>query len=76
MYKHTILVPKILTFERELVRCPDCGKMMEKHIFCDGARFHVSSWDSNGKRCSCKDCEINHIRRHHLERSLKKVGEK
>lgn len=31
----------------------------EKHIVCDGARYHVLSWNSNGERCSCKNCEIN-----------------
>lgn len=31
----------------------------EKHIACDGARFHVVSYHGNGLRCSEKNCEIN-----------------
>jgi len=31
----------------------------EKHITCDGARFHVLSWSSKGARCSEPKCEIN-----------------
>jgi hypothetical protein len=35
----------------------------EKHIHCDGARFHVISWGfgPNGvtRRCSVPNCEIN-----------------
>lgn len=31
----------------------------EKHIYCDGARFHVLHWDSNGEHCSEPNCEIN-----------------
>jgi len=31
----------------------------EKHIVCDGARFHVLSWDSLGTRCSVANCEVN-----------------
>lgn len=30
-----------------------------KHVQCDGARFHVIHWDSNGSHCSCKNCIIN-----------------
>ena len=30
-----------------------------KHIRCEGARFHVLSWDSNGTHCSEPDCIIN-----------------
>jgi len=32
----------------------------EKHVNCDGARFHVLSWSADGQRCSCANCEINH----------------
>lgn len=60
MYNHTILVPKTLSFKPEYYDCPDCGKKLEKHIICEGARFHVLSWDSNGSHCSCERCEINH----------------
>lgn len=35
----------------------------EKHIVCDGARFHVVSWsgglDGARERCSEPNCEIN-----------------
>ena len=31
----------------------------EKHIFCDGARFHVLSYSTNGVRCSEPKCEMN-----------------
>lgn len=31
----------------------------EKHIICNGARFHVLSWDSNGAKCSEENCEVN-----------------
>ena len=31
----------------------------EKHIVCDGARFHVVTWDSKGAKCSEPTCEIN-----------------
>ena len=30
-----------------------------KHIRCEGARFHVLSWDSNGPHCSQPHCIIN-----------------
>ncbi len=60
MYSRAILVPKTLTFKPEYERCPCCHKMMEKHIVCAGARFHVHSWSSKETRCSCPDCEDNH----------------
>jgi hypothetical protein len=31
-----------------------------KHITQEGARFHVISWDSNGRRCSEPMCEVNY----------------
>lgn len=31
----------------------------EKHILCEGARFHVLSYSSNGAHCSEPNCEIN-----------------
>lgn len=31
----------------------------EKHVICDGARYHVVWWDSDGEHCSNKNCEIN-----------------
>ena len=32
---------------------------IERHIICNGARFHVVSWDSKGEKCSEPNCEIN-----------------
>jgi hypothetical protein len=31
-----------------------------EHVYCEGARFHTSSWDSNGTHCSEPECEVNH----------------
>lgn len=44
----------------ECWNCPVCGKPIVKHIVEEGARYHVHSYDSNGIRCSTKDCEDNH----------------
>lgn len=33
----------------------------EKHIVCDGARYHVISYNSNGIRCSEPNCELNRL---------------
>lgn len=30
-----------------------------KHVRCEGARYHVLSWDSKGCRCSEPKCVIN-----------------
>jgi len=60
MYNHTILVPKVITFKPEYRKCPCCGKQIQKHIVCEGARWHVPRWDSNGEHCSEPDCERNH----------------
>ena len=73
-YQHTVLKPVTLTFEREIVKCPSCGKMMEKHIVCEGARFHVLHWDNLGTHCSCKDCEINHRTRHYNKLNSKDIN--
>ena len=40
----------------------------EKHVVCDGARFHVLSWDTFGEQCSEKNCEINARRAERIER--------
>ena len=44
--------------------CPSCGKPMVKHIFKEGARYHVISGygSKNGatSHCSEPDCEMNH----------------
>ena len=60
MYSHTVLVPKTLTFEPEYYKCPRCGDEIEKHIVCEGARFHVMHWDSKGTHCSEPKCVVNH----------------
>jgi hypothetical protein len=31
----------------------------ERHIVCDGARFHVLWWDARGQHCSEPNCEVN-----------------
>ncbi|PHS71953.1 MAG: hypothetical protein COB22_05920 [Cycloclasticus sp.] len=31
----------------------------EKHIVCDGARFHVLAYSVKSETCSCKNCEVN-----------------
>jgi len=60
MYTHTILVPKVLVFRPEYIKCPYCHEMMERHIFCEGARFHVHSYSTKGISCSQPNCEDNH----------------
>lgn len=69
MYQHTILEPKTLTFEPEYRTCPRCHKRIQKHIFCNGARWHIHSYFGikgiDGKlhsviKCSEPDCEDNH----------------
>ena len=30
-----------------------------KHVHCDGARFHVLHWSSNGTHCSEPNCIVN-----------------
>jgi len=30
-----------------------------KHIYKEGARYHVLHWNSNGTHCSEPDCEVN-----------------
>jgi len=60
MYSHTILVPQTVIFRPEFRICPYCKKRIQKHIVCDGARWHVHSWDTNGTHCSENNCEDNH----------------
>lgn len=59
-YRHTILVPKEIVFKPEYRDCPFCGKQIQKHIFCEGAYWHMPSWDNKGRHCSEPDCEDNH----------------
>ena len=35
----------------------------EKHIIREGARYHVLSYDSQGRKCSNPNCEINKWRK-------------
>lgn len=32
----------------------------KKHIYKEGSREHVLSWNMNGTRCSERDCVVNH----------------
>lgn len=43
-------------------KCPYCGEKMVKHIVKEGARYHVTSWDTLGAHCSTPNCEHNHNR--------------
>lgn len=43
----------------EFYKC-ECGEEIQRHIFEEGARYHVLSWHGLGKTCSEKTCEINH----------------
>ena len=54
MRKTVVEVPDLWIYDPEY---NDDGT--EKHIVCDGARFHVVSWDANGARCSEPNCEMN-----------------
>lgn len=59
-------------FHEEVVKKPDLHNYepeynedgSEKHIHCDGARYHVLSWGIKDgipyQRCSEPNCEINH----------------
>lgn len=67
-YHHIIFRPVTLTFEREIIKCPTCHKPMEKHIICEGARFHVLHWDTQGSHCNEPNCEVNHYTKHYNER--------
>ncbi len=60
MYTHTMLVLGTLVFESEFYKCPYCHQEIQKHIHCEGARWHVYSYDNNGMHCSAVDCENNH----------------
>jgi glucose dehydrogenase len=56
---NTVQVPDLWHYEPEYN-----SDGTEKHITCDGARYHVLSWAmmSNGNvetHCSCANCEIN-----------------
>ena len=41
--------------------CKYCGaKNLVKHIVKEGARFHVTHWDTRGSHCSEGNCMENH----------------
>jgi len=44
----------------------------EKHICCDGARFHVLSYSADGVRCSEPKCELN--KRHNAAVEAREVN--
>jgi hypothetical protein len=44
-----------------------------QHVYCDGARFHVLSWSTQGRHCSEPDCEVNRERE---SRAVVEEGEK
>jgi len=48
--EHTGIVP---------VEKSEFDKNYIKHVFCDGARFHVVSYSDSGMCCSEKNCIIN-----------------
>ena len=50
----TIKRPNLFFYEKELNT-----DGTEKHITCDGARFHVVAWSTDGARCSEPNCERN-----------------
>ena len=60
MFSHVVLTPKTIHFAPEYYICDHCGKKIQKHIICEGARFHVISWTTDNTICSEDDCEINH----------------
>ena len=65
----TIKVPNRLRYEPEYNQ-----DGTEKHIVCDGARFHVLHYDRNGMHCSEPNCEVNKIalgNQHQSSSSLK-----
>lgn len=51
---NTIKIPDLHRYEREFN-----SDGTEKHIVCEGARFHVPYWTSKGQHCSEPNCEIN-----------------
>lgn len=50
----TIKVPDLYHYEPEFNK-----DGTEKHIVCDGARYHIISYSTEGERCSEPNCEVN-----------------
>ena len=44
----------------EYYNCPYCGERVCKHIYKEGARYHVLSYSNLGVHCSTKACIHNH----------------
>lgn len=40
--------------------CKTCCRKIKEHVVSEGSREHVMHWDTNGRHCSEKDCEVNH----------------
>lgn len=52
----TVFLERAADFQGEK-KSSVCGFV--KHVHCEGARFHVLSWDGDGRRCSVKNCVVN-----------------
>lgn len=46
--------------DKQTLMCSECGAWMSKHVIKEGARYHVTWWDTHGAHCSEKNCEKNH----------------
>lgn len=46
--------------EQKTKQCPKCEEVVDVHIIKDGARYHVTSYDTLGAHCSAENCERNH----------------
>jgi hypothetical protein len=47
----------------------ESDKNFVKHIHCEGAKFHVISYDTHGPRCSNPRCIINKTRKERAKES-------
>ncbi len=54
----SISMPKRLD---PIPRLPASVKGYVKHVRCDGARFHVLHWSSQGRHCSEPKCIVNYF---------------
>ncbi len=55
----SIFLDKIPSSPFDVPREPASDPDYIKHVYCDGARFHVKSWSSFGTRCSEPKCIYN-----------------
>jgi len=51
-----IKIPNLYNYESEFNK-----DGTEKHIICEGAYYHIPSWNINGIHCSEQNCEVNHL---------------